>query len=209
MNIRSATRPNRIATVAAALALLLALVAAPMASADTTGTITVTASITTELTLTLCDTGAEFGDGLTATGATPSNTTDAIGVTNPGGNSGEGVFYSWTPSCQVEETGDFWEVTSSMSWRLFPCATENDGVGASPTINLARSLRWDALSTPLSTYSDLNSGSAFGLCPTGNGFGYVSNPGTFSSPLHLFLRVDPSDQAGTFSSSVVWTLTPN
>jgi hypothetical protein len=215
MTSHVSTRPRRGVPLAAALVLLLALVAAPAARAETTGTVTVTATIATEMTLTLCDTEANFGDGLTSTGATPQNTTDAIGVTDPVDVTGpsydptQGRFYSWTPSCQAEETNYMLRVVSTLPWRLTPCATENSGPAASPTMTLARSLRWDTLPNPQTSYGNLaDSSPSFGQCPSGNGFSYVSIPGSQDMPLHLYLRVDPSDQAGTFSSQVVWTLTP-
>ncbi len=207
MSIYDRVRLSRCAPLAAALVLLGALVFAPAVAADTSGTVVVTASVATEMSLTLCDTEANFGDGLTSAGATPSNTSDAIGVTSPSSNPAQGRYYSWTPSCQASGTGVFWRIVStSAAWRLTPCATGNAGPGASPTLSVANSLRWDALPLPLTTYEDALG--SFGACPGGNGFGYIGNPGTAQSPFHLYLRVAPSDQAGTFSATVNWTLTP-
>jgi hypothetical protein len=208
MNVHISSRPYTIASLASALALFLTIVATPMASADTTGTVTITASVANELSLTLCDTEADFGDGLTFTGRTPSNTNDTIGFTGLSPNPDEGVFYSWTPLCQANATGNFAVVASSTPSILAPCATENTGNGASPTMTLTHSLRWDAQPAPSTTYADINNVSSFGPCPGGTGFGFFGSAGTYDLPVHFYLRVDPSDQAGTFSSIVVWTLAP-
>jgi hypothetical protein len=174
MTCRVSIRPHRYAALVAALALLGALVLAPAAVADTTGSVTVSASVASELSLTLCDTDADFGDGLTSTGAAPQNTTDAIGVTSPSTVTGGSVYYHWTPDCQVPGVVDtqsrFFRVGSTSSWRLTPCATENGGPGASPTLRIANSdLRWAAnVATAYGNYAFAHGASAFFLCGAAN-----------------------------------------
>jgi hypothetical protein len=207
MNCRALTRTYRVAPLVAALVFLFALVAAPMVSADTTAEVTISASIDSLLSITLCDTEANFGNGLTSIGSAPQNTTDEIGVTSPSGNVNQGVFYSWTPSCQVLGGEKFLKIVSTSSSALFVCATEDIVLGGSPTMSIARSLRWDTQSFPDTTYSSADSGAQFNVCPAPGPFVNLP-PGAVETPATFYLRVDPSDQAGTFSSTVVWTVTP-
>jgi hypothetical protein len=212
MNGQVTTQSRRIALYVAAFALLGALIFAPAMSADTTGSVTVTASVASELSYTLCDTDADFGDGLTSNGAAPQNTTDTVGVTTPSSQTGGSVYYHWTPSCQpIGEGVRFFHVHSSSSWKLTPCATENDGSGASPTLRIANSdLRWGANQpAAISSYANANITNAFALCSAVNPPSLTGLSGTLDIYGHYYLQIAPTDQPGTFATTTTWTLTPS
>lgn len=210
MTSQASTRSRYGAPLAAALALLAAVAFTPAARADTSGSVEVFAAVVTELSLTLCDGEANFGTGLTSLGATPGGTTDAIGVTDLSAEPGQGVFYHWTPACQAAGTEGFLRVVSTSSWSLTPCATENAGDGASPTLTIAnRDLRWGTNTiSPLDTYLSADVGTtAFEPCDAATPITDLP-AGSNHFSVHYYLQVDPSDAPGTFTTTTTWTATP-
>ena len=187
----------------AALVLLIALAAAPAASAETTGEVTVTASVTNQmLSFTLCDTEANFGAGLDSRGAAPTGTTDAVSATAEGTEPGQGVFYRWTPSCQVDGSGWFFAVESNIAWNFNRCVGAN--TGSNPDLS-GQDLRWSLFQ--VATYAEV-------LAPYVGGFspcpGAPSGPffGDDSFSMYYYLRIDDHVGNGTFEAVTTWTVTP-
>jgi hypothetical protein len=212
MTSRDPNRLRRGLALAAALALLASVAARP-AAAETGATVTVTGAVVNELSLKLCDTSANFGTNLNSTGVA-SNSGDSVGVVGPSSDVDEGSFYVWTPGCQVVGKGTFVAVSSTATWQLTPCATENGGPEASPTLKIANGdLRWYVddigLSSPFGSYADANANTlGFALCDQASGTGSLVEPrGRYDLPGYLFLQVDPSDAPGTFATTTTWTLT--
>jgi hypothetical protein len=211
---QDSSAPRIFSSLIAALALLGALMLAPAASADTIGQVSVSATVASSLSFTLCDTNANFGTGLTSTGAAPTGTTDAIGVTTLSSQTGGSVYYHWTPSCQVPGNSGtqarFFRVESTSSWRLTPCAAPDNDPGASPTLKIVNSdLRWAAnISTPFVNYANANAASAFVACDANNPTSLLGASGTLDIYGHYYLQIEPTDQPGGFNVTTQWTLTP-
>lgn len=188
----------------AALVLLAALVAPLPASAETSGEVTVTASITNQmLAFTLCDSEANFGSGLDSRGAAPTGTLDAVSATAEGTEPGQGVFYRWTPSCQVDGSGWFLTVESNISWNFSRCMGPNTGTNPDLT---DQDLRWSI--AHLSTYADVL-GPWVGFFPSCPGFPSGPFSGDDSFSMYYYLRIDDHVGNGTFETVTTWSVTPD
>jgi hypothetical protein len=212
MPIQDLTRSRRITSLVAGLGLLAAAAFAPAARAQSSGTVEVSAEVATILSLTLCDTEANFGTGLTSLGNSPSGTTDLIDVTAPAADPAKGAYYMWTPSCQAEGTGPFVHVVSTSAWSLTMCATENNGTGASPTLKIANGdLRFDVSHENLfGLYDQVQPATMpFVPCEGGAPSPLTGQKGGLVSYGFYYLQVDPSEAPGAFKSTTTWTLTPS
>jgi hypothetical protein len=191
----SSSRSSALAALAAALALVVA--SAP-ASADT-GTVTVTATNNAKITMTIGSATANFGTALDPTGA---GTGGQVGATAPSGTGDQGVYYVWSPG------GALVTVKSNKTWNGYAYASENSGSATSLSI-ASGALRFDT-SAP-TAYSAASAASAFAIAPstlptTGNWQTNHAN-GTSSFSYDYLLRVDWTDDPGTFSSTVTYTAT--
>jgi hypothetical protein len=205
------------------LALLLALVAPSAAGAQEQGqaTISVTAGIGGVVTISVCDTTADFGDGLTPDGNQPANPTDAVRTSFPGAPwLGQGIFYIWTPSCAAGEV--FLQIQSSVDWDASYCAMEDTGDAnlsvADGDLRWAnrQGFRFEFPHPPtydfdqLSLYSDINhlSNPFPTTCEPGN---WVTDQGAGARAIDLrfALRVDLDAGSGDFASTVTWNVTPS
>jgi hypothetical protein len=187
-----------------ALALLIVLAVAPTAGAQDSGTVTVTANVgAAEVTIAVCDTTATFGVGLTATGATPSNTggDNVFALVDPAG-----AFYVWQPSCLP--TDSFLRVAANgIAWNGTACATPNTGSSSLVTGGGAGDLRFG---DPFTSYDQVVTGATrFASCsPTLSPGNWVANG---SSGVHTFnyqyyLEVNPMDTSGSFQADTIWTV---
>jgi hypothetical protein len=167
--------------------------------------VTVTAGISSAMALTACDTTADFGNGLTALGGTPSGTQDQVTTSERGnGALGQGIIYIWTPACPAGES--FLQIESTLPWELKPCARAI--LGSSSLSVQKGDLGWIPSSTlqnvPSFDFADLstkfNRDCVFRTTATSGPLG-----------LHTFdvqytLRVDLDDQAGDFRTQTYWVL---
>lgn len=186
----------------AALAVLAALALGPAASAQDSANITVTASVTDVdvVSLSLCATSVNFGQGLTPTGAAPTGTADNVVATSQGQNPLPGVYYRWTPPGQqlLDPSGWCIRVTSSVSWQLSTCASENQGTSY-PSLT-----RGDLFWSPLNDQGN-TAAAAFQSCTTPS---TRQNTGNENIPIYLYLRVHDNVQNGTFEATVTLAVTP-
>ncbi len=173
------------------------------ALAQQSANITVTAGISSAISLTACDTTADFGNGLTALGGTPTGTTDRVTVSGRGNPvASQGSFYIWTPSCPAGQS--FLTVESTLPWELSTCATESTGTS---TLSVAQGdLGWDFayLLPSVPTYSEANAANQFATSCQSPKFGGPF--GFYPMDMRYVLRVDLGDQPGAFSSTTNWTL---
>jgi hypothetical protein len=203
-------RTPRWVLVALALAVSLPLAWLP-AAADDTVNLPIKADIAAvELTLTICDNTVDFGSGLNYRGSLPTSgsTTDSIAVTAMGGSTTPGVYYIYTPPCQVGQstTPKFIEVRASIPWKLTACATN----GSSTSSLSATGGDLLFTSAKQTTYDNVtNIGAPFPSCAgAGTQIGQSSADLNMSKELYLYLHVDRNDTAGTFQASTTWTLVP-
>jgi hypothetical protein len=163
----------------------------------------VTAGISSAMSLTFCDTTADFGNGLTALGATPTGTTDRINASKRGDRSlGQGTIYSWIPSCPAGQQS--LEIESTVPWQVQSCATENTG---SSSLSVEQGdLRYAATFNDqgIQSYASFDGWFKFDLCQSSQG-GFGRSAGFYSFPIKYVLRVDVADAAGTFNSTTTWT----
>lgn len=189
--------PLRVTLVVSLLAGLFGqLLLSQNASAQATASISITAGIASVAKITICDPTADFGTGLTPTGSSTTGTADRVTVSSPGNASlGQGVIYSWLPSCPVTAT-----IQGSLPWSASTCATENSG-----TSNLsiaAGDFRWGFKAT---FYADFARQIPFSTtCKIGN---VISHQGTASIVGGFSLRVDQDNTPGTFISTTTWQVT--
>jgi hypothetical protein len=171
------------------------------ASAQNAATISVTAVITSVLSISVCDTTANFGNGLNALGATPTQTSDQISHSARGDSSlGQGTIYIWTPSCAVGEWPLKFE--STVPFQVQFCATENTGTSSLSVASGDLGLAYGFTGTP--TYDAANSTVKFRTSSCRD-FGGGS-AGSGSSVLKFTLRVDLADSAGDFSAATSFVI---
>jgi hypothetical protein len=182
------SRSAALATLLAALS--LATLAAP-ASADS-GAVTVTATNNAKLTMTIGTPSAHFGSALDPTGA---GTAGQVSATAPGSGD-QGVYYVWSPS------GALVTVKSNKTWNGTVQASENSGSATSLSV-ASGALRFDA-SNP-STYAAASTASAFATTPTTWQQNHTKGSSSFT--YNYLLRVDWSDDPGTFTSTVTYSAT--
>jgi hypothetical protein len=179
---------RRCLTLAAVIALLAAFSLTSATSAATSGDVTVTADIgtfNTSLTLTLCDQTADFGTGLNAFGD-PAVSTDVVQAFPDSAGLPNGATYQWTPSCATG--AHFFMVDSNVSWTSTVCATAG---------TYSSSLALSDLSANIG---------GFQTCPPA--FAWTGgSPGTTFYDIVYYLRVDPSDTAGSFAATTTWAVT--
>lgn len=196
----------------AALALMAALVAVPMASAQETGsgTVLVTATNVDSATLEVVvhDSTFVFGQICSQPTADPCNP-DPTAYHSTQGNpaSGQGVWWYMAPT-----TPNLVTVTSSEPWSGTVAASENTGAGASPTMTIASgALKFgpNTSLTPPINYSIINGVSTTAFTTGGAAWPSAGEQtaGTDNFYYIYYLRSDLTDAAGTFSSTVTYTVT--
>jgi hypothetical protein len=174
------------------------------ALAQQSANITVSAGVSSALTLTTCDTTANFGNGLTALGGTPTGTTDQVLVSEKGNMiAGQGVFYIWTPSCPAGQK--LFTIESTLPWLTTECGGENTGTSS---LSVAQGdLGWTT-ATALqgnNSYAFLDGSDKFRTpCPVNSGV--IWKAGVWTLDLRYLLRVDFGDRPGTFNSTTTWTV---
>jgi hypothetical protein len=184
-------KSSRSAALAGLLAALsLATLAAP-ASADS-GAVTVTATNNAKLTMTIGAPSANFGSALDPTGAGTSGQVSATAS----GSGDQGVYYVWSPS------GALVTVKSNKTWNGTVQASENSGSATSLSV-ASGALRFDS-SAP-STYAAASTASAFSATPATWQQNHAKGSSSFT--YNYLLRVDWSDDPGTFSSTVTYSAT--
>jgi hypothetical protein len=172
------------------LATVAAIFAVSPASADT-GTIAVSATNNAKLTMTIGTSSANFGASLDPTGAGASGQASA---TAPSTSGDQGVYYVWSPSAPLVT------VKSNKTWNGSMQATENTGSAASLSL-ASGALRFGT--TLPHTYDDARNGSAFSSTATSWQANHIKGVSSFS--YNYYLRVDWSDDPGTFNSTVTYT----
>ena len=160
------------------------------ASADT-GSVSISATNNAKLTMMIGGSSANFGASLDPTGAGASG---QVSATAAGTTGDQGVYYVWTPSTPLVT------VKSNRTWNGTVQATENTGTATSLSVSTG-ALRYGT-STP-STYADAASGAPL----TSSASSWQTNhaKGVSSFAYDYFLRVDWSDDPGTFNSTVTYT----
>lgn len=197
-------RFNRAVRVTATLIILLTGggLAIPSVRADTSATVSVTASvgIVPSLSVSVCDDTANFGSGLTNEGAAPAGADPGVFATEPGTESGQGVFYVWSAQCSPGI-----RVEGNVDLFLLWCATENGGANASPDVSVGQQDLRFAL-TSWGTYSQWLTNTSPLACP--NNYGFFFDPPSLPSDLGLSLglRIDEGDANGDFSSVVTFSV---
>ncbi len=163
--------------------------------------VVVTAGISSAITLKVCDTTADFGDGLTALGGTPTHSQDQIMKSTRGDRAlSQGTIYIWFPSCSPGE--QFIEVEATLQWALHACASENSG---SSSLAVAKGdLGWGYVdrSNGTPSYADAEGYPQFN--PTCQNSITGAANGLHQYSYSYLLHVDVDDRVGTFRSTTTW-----
>ncbi len=205
MNQPSSYTSIRLLLLAASLALLLVLAATPALAADDSTSVSVTAEIVgeAEITINVCDSSADFGSGLSSSGAPSLNTFDTVYATTPGSSGSEGVFYVWTPTCEGDNSA-FFEVESSLPWSGTVCATDSVGTSSLRIDDLF----WhnDPTLAPQSYAGALSQGIPFSECLVGLTYVFELQgaPGLTGYYAQYYLKVDAGESAGAFDAATTW-----
>ncbi len=177
----------------------------PAAFAQQSEQVAVTAGISSAMAITVCDTTADFGDGLTALGNTPTGTTDSVRPSLRGNRTlGQGTIYIWIPTCAPGQ--QFLMIESTIDWQAHICATVNAG---SSSLSVAQGdLKYGAgdFSEGTRTYTYLDQGLfPFGSCQSVSGV-FTRQAGFYTFPMAYTLRVDLIDSPGSFVSTTTWMI---
>ncbi len=195
---RGRKHPVRWHWLAGTLTLLLALTAIPALGSEDSTSVSVEAVISGEtlLTLEICDTTADFGEGLNFAGEPVTGTSDEVStIAGPASN----AFYVWTPSCPLDTS--FVHIESSTPGEATVCVSEN--LGAS-SVGINR-LRWMfEVPQPITFEYAVSGSSPFPLCSDGPLRWTSLAPGTFDFDFLYLLLLDSADTPGTFSTTTVW-----
>ncbi len=202
MAAMSFTRFRQRAALSFVATMLLATMLAPAARAQQTATISVSAVITSGMSISVCDTTANFGNGLNAFGASPTQTDDQVIHSARGNTSlGQGTIYIWKPSCSAGEA--LLQFDGSVPFQVQVCATENTGTS---TLSIAQGdlgLGYSSSFTGTPTYDFANSSVKFSTSCRLVAAGAAGSGSIF---LAFTLRIDLADLAGTFNSTTTWVI---
>jgi hypothetical protein len=194
MNMLRTLRVRRLQSLAVALGLSAAMLSMGTAGAAD-GIVTVTGTNTARLSITISDPTAAFGANL---GPDGSNTGGEISsVTSTNGN--EGAYYIWSP-----ESSPLISIKSNQEWDGTVAASENSGSATSISV-ASGALRYGT-SVP-ADYATAAGGTAFqetGVAPDATWNNHARGVSTFH--YYYFLRVDWTDDLGTFNSTVTYSV---
>jgi len=182
--------------IAVVVGILVAVMALPAGAAS--GGVSGSGTNNAKITITLSDTTADFGTNLDPSGAA-SNSGDVV-ESNVGSSGNEGAYYEWKAS---GGTGLTIEVKSNKAWDGTVQATENSGTSSSMTI-ASGALRYVEGSQPTS-YATCAAGTAFQT--TAQTWKSNVAKGKSSYVQYYCLRVDWTDDPGTFASTTTYTVT--
>ncbi|MGH2559047.1 MAG: hypothetical protein ACRDJH_08280 [Thermomicrobiales bacterium] len=208
-HIRNRTR--RGPALLLALALLASLAVAPMASADTgTGTVSVTATNVESVILEVVihDPTFTFGQICPQPVAVPCNPDPSAYHTTQGdAGSGQGVWWYLAPTAP-----SLVEVTSNRAWTGTVAASENSGTGASSSLTIASgALQYSGNTslTPPIAYNTANGTFTTPFTEAGAAWPNATGgaAGTENFYHVYYLRSDLTDTAGSFNSTVTYTVT--
>ncbi len=191
-------RHSLVVSIVAVLSFILAALAilVPITShnveGQAAGTVTVTATNNAKITISISDATAAYGvnvapDG-TGTGGEITSVTSTTGT--------EGAYYIWTPSITP-----LVRVKSNKTWNGTIAAAENSGSSSSMTIS-SGALRYST-SVP-GTYSAASSELAFTTAAADWQTNHAKGNSTYT--FYYLLRVDWTDDPGTFSSTVTYSV---
>ncbi|MDP3062637.1 MAG: hypothetical protein Q8O40_05440 [Chloroflexota bacterium] len=182
--------------VAVVVGILVAVMAIPAGAAS--GGVSASGENQANITITLIDSTAGFGTNLDPSG-TASNSSDTV-VARAGSTGNQGAYYEWKAN---GGDGLTIEVKSNKTWNGTMAASENSGTSSSMTV-ASGALRYAEGSEPTS-YSACSSGTAF----QSTAQTWKSNvaKGKSSYTQYYCLRVDWTDDPGTFVSNTTYTVT--
>jgi len=150
------------------------------------------------ITITLSDSTADFGTNLDPSG-TASNSSDTV-VARAGSTGNQGAYYEWKAN---GGTGLSIEVKSNKTWNGTVQASENSGTSSSMTV-ASGALKYAEGSEPTS-YAACAAGTAFAT--TAQTWKSNVSKGKSTYTQYYCLRVDWTDDPGTFASSTTYTVT--
>lgn len=179
---------------ALALALLALLTASHTASASKAALVATSRGEGGHITITITDSTADFGTNLTP-GGTVSSSTDVVASYTDSA----GAYYVWKAA---GGSGLLITVDSNKAWGGSVLASENSGTSASMTI-ASGVLRW----------SDATAPTSYEACQTATAFRSTAQAwksdvprGEYSFTQFYCLRVDWTDDPGSFDSNVTYTV---
>ena len=175
---------------------LLAIMSAGVAGAATGG-VSASGTNNAKITVTITDAGSDFGSNLDPEGTNSASTDTVLDYQGSTGN--QGSYYVW----KAAGAGVNVEVKSNKVWNGTVEATENGGTATSMTV--ASGVLKYAETTEPTTYSACDSGTAFATTAATWKSSVAKGANTYT--YFYCLRVDWSDDVGTFSSSVTYTAT--
>jgi hypothetical protein len=182
--------------VAVVAGVLVAVAAIPAGAAS--GGVSASGTNNANITITLSDSTADFGTNLDPSG-TASNSSDTV-VARVGSTGNEGAYYEWKAN---GGSGLTVTVKSNKTWNGTVQASENSGTSSSMTV-ASGALRYAEGSEPTS-YAACSSGTAFAT--TAQSWKSNVAKGKSSYTQYYCLRVDWTDDPGTFASSTTYTVT--
>ncbi len=182
--------------VAVVAGILVAVMAIPAGAAS--GGVSASGTNNANITITLSDSTADFGTNLDPSG-TASNSSDTVQA-NAGSTGNQGAYYEWKAN---GGSGLSIQIKSNKTWNGTVAASENSGTSASMTV-ASGALRYAEGSEPTS-YGTCASGTAF--ASTAQTWKSNVTKGVNSYTQYYCLRVDWTDDPGTFASNTTYTVT--
>ena len=184
--------------ILSALGIMIATLAISASVADAeTGGVSASGTNNAKLTVTIADPSSDFGANLDPTG-TDSTSGDSV-LDYQGSTGNQGSQYVW----KAAGSGLTIDVASNKVWNGTAEATENAGTSASMTI--ASGVMKYVETTEPTSYSDCDAGTAFATTAATWKSSIAKGKSTFT--YYYCMRVDWTDDPGTFSSSITYTAT--
>lgn len=183
----------------AALFAVSQLMPASLVKADTvSGTLSVTAATNPRLTIAIDDTTVQFGSNLTPSGIN-SDSPDVVQAFTDTSPSNLGAYYVWKAA-----SGNGCKITiwSNAVYDEYLQATENSGTSSTQTI-ASGALRYTE-DIPPTSYAEAAAAAA--LTTTQTLIEPDQPPGVYSDYYFYALRVNWTDSAGTFVSTITYTV---